>query len=129
VRACYAGRVDAEKALLVAGVLLLGLSALTGFVQHGHRESADVFARWRVVHSGGTAGAVQLLALSAVWSRFGPGLAANLLAGGLIAATLAFFLGPLARALDWPRATRVVLLLGSLVALPTYLALPVVLLL
>ena len=120
---------DAEKGLLVAGVLLLAASALTGFVQQRQRERPEAFARWRVVHAGGTAGAVQLLALSAVWGRFGQGPAAMLLALGLIVATFAFFLGPLARALDWRRTTSELLLAGALVALPTYLALPIVLLL
>jgi uncharacterized membrane protein YdcZ (DUF606 family) len=118
-----------EKSLFVSGTVLLSLSALTGFVQHRHRERPELFARWRVVHTGGTAGAVQLLALCAVWGRFGQGLTVTLLAAGLIVATFAFFLGPLARALDWPRTTAALLVLGSLVALPTYLALPLVLLL
>ena len=120
---------NAEKGLLVAGIVLLALAALTGFVQHRYRERPDVFASWRVVHAGGTAGAVQLLALSAVWARFGHGLADSLLATGLIAATYAFFLGPLARALHWPRSAGIILMSGALLALPTYLALPMLLLL
>jgi len=114
--------------LLVSGVLLLALAALTGFVQHRHRERAERFAEWRVVHAGGTAGAVQLLALASVWHQFGSSLFMLLLEAGLIVATLAFFLGPLARALQRPRAARAMLLFGALVALPTYLALPVLLL-
>src|SRR5438132_860001 len=60
-----------ERILLVCGLTLLAVSALLGFVQHRHRERPDMFARWRVVHNGGTAGAVQLLALGAVWGRLG----------------------------------------------------------
>jgi hypothetical protein len=115
---------DAEKGLLGAGIVLLALAALSGFVQHRMRENAEAFAQWRVVHAGGTAGAVQLLALSAVWNRFGQGPAVSLLAAGLIAATLAFFLGPLARALDFRRTATVILAVGGLLALPAYLALP-----
>jgi len=119
---------DAEKGLLGAGIVLLALAALSGFVQHRAREHAEAFARWRVVHAGGTAGAVQLLALSAVWKHFGQGPAVSLLAAGLIAATLAFFFGPLARALDWPRTAAVFFTVGGLLALPTYLALPLLVL-
>jgi hypothetical protein len=109
--------------------VLLSSSALTGFAQYRQRERPDVFAQWRVVHAGGTAGAVQLLALAAVWSRFSAGLGATLVAFGVLVATLAFFIGPLARVLDWPRAATVVLRLGGLVALPSYLALPIIVLL
>src|SRR4051794_37117281 len=98
-RSRYRSEMDAEKGLLGAGISLLALSALCGFLQHRAREHAEAFARWRVVHAGGTAGAVQLLALSAVWKHFGQGPTVSLLAAGLIAATLAFFFGPLARAL------------------------------
>lgn len=52
----------------------------------------------------------------------------TLLEVGLIVATLAFFLGPLARALRQYRAASVLLAVGAIVAFPTYLALPVVLL-
>jgi hypothetical protein len=120
--------VEAGNGLLISGVLLLAIAALTGFVQHRHRERAELFAVWRVVHAGGTAGAVQLLALASVWHHFGRGWVATLLEAGLIIATLAFFLGPLARALRQQRTASVFLLLGALIALPTYLALPVVLL-
>jgi hypothetical protein len=68
------------------------------------------------------------LALSALWNRFGHGVAVSLLAGGLIASTFAFFLGPLARALEWPRTGSLILMAGALLALPTYLALPLLLL-
>jgi len=91
-------------------------------------ESPDAFARWRVVHAGGTAGAVQLLALSAIWERFGStGAWATFLVTGLIFATWAFFLGPLARALGWPRIANVINGMGAIVAVPAYLALPIIL--
>lgn len=119
---------EATKGLLISGVSLLALAALSGFVQQRHRQHAEQFAEWRVVHAGGTAGAVQLLALAAVWRNFGQGLIVSLLEIGLITATLAFFFGPLARALRQPRTASAVLLFGALIALPTYLALPLLLL-
>jgi hypothetical protein len=119
---------EPARALLIFGTTLLTISALLGFVQHRHRERPDAFARWRVVHAGGTAGAVQLLALSVAWERFGmKGPWATLLAAGLIFATWAFFLGPLVRALGRTRTANVINSLGAFVALPAYLALPMVL--
>ncbi len=119
---------DAERALLAAGTVLLAGSSLLGFVQHRTRARPEAFAAWRVVHAGGTAGAVQLLALAAVWSRFGAGGSwGALLAAGLVASTYAFFIGPLARALAWRRMAKAILAAGAVVALPTYLALPLLL--
>jgi len=119
--------VEREKGLLISGVLLLAVASLCGFVQHRYRREPKLFAEWRVVHVAGTAGAVQLLALASVWHSFGQGLVVSILEAGLIFATLAFFFGPLARALRQPRTASVLLSLGGLVALPTYLALPVLL--
>jgi hypothetical protein len=119
---------EPSRWLLVWGTLLLTGSALLGFVQHRYRDQPEAFSRWRVVHVGGTAGAVQLLALSAVWGQvgvaepWGRGLVA-----GLIFSTCAFFLGPLAHALGWPRAARTINRAGGLVGLPAYLALPALL--
>ena len=119
---------ETNRALLVAGTILLALSALTGFVQHHARAQADAVARWRVVHAGGTAGAVQLLALAAIWPRLAPpGRGLTLLAAGLIASTWAFFLGPLVRALGRARAATAINLCGGAIALPAYLALPLAL--
>jgi hypothetical protein len=120
---------DPERLLLVWGVALLAVAALLGFVQHRHRTRPESFARWRVVHTGGTAGAVQLLGLAAVWRHFGRGPGFTLLAVGLITATIAFFLGPLARALNLRRAGTAILLAGAFVALPSYAALPILLIL
>jgi hypothetical protein len=121
---------EPARALLIFGTLLLTSSALLGFVQYRHRERPDTFSLWRVVHAGGTAGAVQLLALSAIWERFGlKGTLAAVLATGLIFATWAFFLGPLARAVGRTRTADVINSLGAVVALPAYLALPIVLVL
>lgn len=120
---------DPERLLLGWGIALLAVSALLGFVQNRHRTHPEVFARWRVVHNGGTAGAVQLLGLAAVWGHFGRGPGFTLLAGGLIIATVAFFLGPLARALKLPRTATAILAAGAVVALPSYVALPMVLVL
>jgi hypothetical protein len=123
-------RMEPARALLIFGTVLLTISALLGFVQYRHRERPDSFARWRVVHAGGTAGAVQLLALSAIWERLGmTGALATFLVTGLICATWAFFLGPLARALGRTRTANVINSIGAVVALPAYLALPLVLVL
>jgi len=122
-------RMDPERLLLVGGIALLAVSALLGFVQHRHRAQPEAFARWRVVHNGGTAGAVQLLGLAAVWGHFGRGLGFTLLAAGLVIATVAFFLGPLAQALKLRRTAAAILAAGAVVALPSYVALPIVLVL
>lgn len=115
---------DTEQWLVLSGVGLLAVAALSGFVQHAHRNDAPRFAEWRVVHNGGTAGAVQLIALAAVWGRVSAGAWAALVAAGIVVATYAFFAGPMASALGFRRAARAVLGIGGLVALPAYLALP-----
>lgn len=120
---------DPERLLLGWGIGLLAVSALLGFVQHRHRARPEAFARWRVVHNGGTAGAVQLLGLAAVWGRFARGPGLTLLAVGIVAATMAFFLGPLAQALKLRRTATAILTAGAVVALPSYVALPIVLVL
>jgi hypothetical protein len=119
---------EPARALLIFGTLLLSISALLGFVQHRYRERPEAFAHWRAVHAGGTAGAVQLLALSAIWERFGmKGPWATSLVAGLIFATWAFFVGPLARALGRIRIANMINNLGAVVAVPAYLALPIAL--
>lgn len=120
---------DPERLLLGWGIALLAVSALLGFVQQRHRAHAESFARWRLVHNGGTAGAVQLLALAAVWGHFGRGPGFTLLAVGLVTATVAFFLGPLAQAVNLRRTATAILTAGAVVALPSYVALPIVLVL
>ena len=115
---------------VVSGVLLLAVSALLGFVQKRHRQSPEAFAAWRVVHAGGTAGAVQLLALAAIWEPMTAGhhwTAA--LAWALIAVTWAFFIGPLARALGHRQIGAWINRAGAVVAVPAYIALPAILLL
>jgi hypothetical protein len=119
---------ETGKALLMSGVTLLAIAALLGFVQYRHRERAEDFARWRVVHAGGTAGAVQLMVLSAVWSRIGRGTWMPLVAAGLIVATWTFFLGSLATALGQPRTAQAINRIGTLFAVPAYLALPLLVL-
>jgi hypothetical protein len=120
---------DPSRALLIFGVSLLAVSALLGFAQARTSRQPEAFARWRVVHNGGTAGAVQLLALAAVWHRLANGRGWTVaLAWGLIFATWAFFLGPLARALGRPRLASGINILGAVAAVPAYAALPAVLL-
>ena len=110
--------------LLVSGTILLSFAALLGFMQHRHRENAALFATWRLVHAGGTAGAVQLLALSAVWEALvGHGLLASCLAAGIAISTWAFFVGPLSKALGHETVSMVINRIGAAVAVPSYLAL------
>jgi hypothetical protein len=118
---------ESARALLLSGIPLLAISALLGFVQERYRHSPEKFAQWRVVHAGGSAGAVQLLALAAVWEQFGHSGWTTALAWGLIIASWAFFLGPLSRAIDQPLVARWINTLGAIVALPTYLLLPLLL--
>src|SRR5437867_1482171 len=90
---------ESGRALFVFGTWLLAIAALLGFVQKRHRDVPEEFARWRVVHAGGTAGAVQLLALSAIWPRLsGSHPWTTVLAWGLILVAWAFLLGPTAQA-------------------------------
>ena len=116
---------DESRVLLVAGIVLLSTSALLGFVQERHRDSPEAFAHWRVVHAGGAGGAVQLLALAAVWHQFGASGWKGMIAWGVILASWAFFLGPLARAMGMPAASRAINIAGAIVAAPSYLLLPV----
>jgi hypothetical protein len=118
---------DADRMLLLSGVMLLSVSALLGFVQERYRQSPELFARWRVVHAGGAAGAVQLIALAAVWSQFAVTGWKAFLPLGLVLASWAFFLGPLARAMEWPRVSRWINMAGAVVAVPTYVLLPALL--
>src|SRR5687768_14934 len=120
---------DCARVLLLSGMFLLSFSALMGFVQHRHRERPEQPAHWRAVRAGGTAGAVQLIALSALGDHFATkgGWVAFLVAG-VVLATWAFFLGPLARALGRPRTASVINGVGAVVALPSYLALPMLVL-
>jgi hypothetical protein len=118
---------DSSRVLLLSGVMLLSISALLGFVQERHRDSPEAFARWRVVHAGGAAGAVQLIALAAVWNQFPSTGWRAMLPLGLVFASWAFFLGPLSRAMDLPRVSRWVNIAGAIVAVPTYVLLPILL--
>lgn len=120
---------DATQLLIAFGLVLLAVAALLGFVQERHRDRPEQFAGWRVVHAGGTAGAVQLLALAAIWPRISDqGMASGLLAAAMISVTYAFFFGPLATVLGQPRLARAVNIVGAVVAVPAYLALPLALL-
>jgi hypothetical protein len=116
---------DARPLLIAAGTVLLAAAALLGFVQEHYRDRPQRFAEWRVVHAGGTAGAVQLLALAATWEYMtGPGIESVALASALAIVAWAFFLGPLARAAGRPRLARRLNLVGAALAVPAYLALP-----
>lgn len=116
---------DIERVWFGAGVVLLSASALVGFVQYREREHPESFARWRVVHTGGTSGAVQLIGLGVALAHFGVhGAFASAVAAGIAVATYAFFLGPLARALGLLRTASLFNAIGAAVALPAYGTLP-----
>ena len=117
---------NSEGALLFFGTVLLVVCALIGFVRYRHRKQPKASARWGLVHVGGTGGAAQLLVLALLWKRFGS--ASSALTAGLIGATLAPFVGLLARALSWPRTAQAFIALAAVVALPIYLAVPAILL-
>lgn len=122
---------EAERILIVAGLLLLAISALTGFMQARETSGSEGHTFWRVAHAGGTAGGVQLIALGAVVARLSSSIPGNLLLAiviGVAVGSWAFFIGPLLRALGAARVAKRVNLLGALIAGPSYLALPLLLL-
>jgi hypothetical protein len=117
--------------LLATGVVLLSVSALLGFAQARAHPGSVSEARWRVVHVGGATGAVQLIALSAVWNQLSassPWLLTAACALGVAVSSWAFFLGPLLHALGDETWYRRVNLLGAVLAVPGYLMLPLLLL-
>jgi hypothetical protein len=121
-----------SQLLLGLGVVLLAIAALLGFAQARAHPGSVSAARWRVVHAGGATGAVQLIALAAVWrelTRTCPPLLAAACALGIAAASWAFFIGPLLHALGDEVWYRRVNLLGAVLAVPGYLMLPLLLLL
>jgi uncharacterized membrane protein YqhA len=122
---------DTTRWLITAGVTLLAIAALTGFLQARHAAGSPSHVLWRVAHSGGTAGAVQLIALGAALQHLRPAITDSLASVILSAVTLgtwAFFIGPLLRASGAERASRVVNLAGACIAGPAYLALPLLVL-
>lgn len=131
MRECCVHLETAERVLVVAGVLLLAISALTGFMQARAAAGSRAHALWRVAHAGGTAGAVQLIALSAVVERLHTSMSegvVSILLLGVTLGTWAFFIGPLLRAVGAEQAANRVNLLGACIAGPSYLALPLLLL-
>lgn len=116
--------IDSAQLLLTTGALLLGLAALTGFVQARTERGSEAESRWRVVHSGGTAGGVQLIALAAVWQDLsGTSPVIGWVGACLVLSTWLFFVGPLLKALQRIRSARLIVGLGGLVAIPAYLGL------
>ena len=86
--------------LLATGAVLLGIAAFMGFAQARTTRGSASEGKWRLVHSGGTAGGVQLLALSAVWPRLaGQSPIASVTAVAIALSTWLFFIGPLLKAL------------------------------
>lgn len=131
VHECRVHLETAERVLIVAGVLLLAIAALTGFMQARAASGSRAHTLWRVAHAGGTAGGVQLIALGAVVDQLHAsipdGVTAIILLGITIG-TWAFFVGPLLRAVGAERAANRVNLVGACIAGPSYLALPLLLL-
>jgi hypothetical protein len=122
---------SAERLLMVAGILLLAIAALTGFMQARQEPGTHGHTLWRVAHAGGTAGGVQLIALAAVVERLGSSNSdplTSIVMVGIAAGTWAFFVGPLLRALGAERTARRINLIGACVAGPSYLALPLLVL-
>lgn len=120
-----------QDLLLALGIILLAAASLLGFMQARLAPDHPAQARWRVVHVGGTAGAVQLIALSAVWHKLtvdNTSLLAITIAAGIAISTWAFFIGPLMRALGDERWYRGVHWFGAAFAVPGYAALPFLLL-
>ena len=76
-----------------SGLLLLAISALCGFLQFRNREDEVAERRWRVVHVGGTAGAVQLLVLTLLVDPLRAGAMAVAILVGVNVATWMFFVG------------------------------------
>jgi len=121
----------AERILIVAGILLLAVSALIGFIQAREQSGSAQHTLWRVAHAGGTAGGVQLIALGAVIDRLRSALppgATSAIILGLTIGTWAFFVGPLLRALGAEWHAKRVNIVGALFAGPAYLSLPLLLL-
>lgn len=121
---------QAVDVVLAAGIVLLAVAALTGFMLARVPAHSELHSLWRVVHNGGTAGGVQLIALAVAADKVGitgrdPIVMTILL--GVALATWAFFIGPLCRVLGSPRAARVTNLVGAVVATPAYVGLPLLL--
>lgn len=116
---------DTSISLLVAaGALLLAVAALLGFQVHRSTGDASALAHWRVVHNGGTAGGVQLLALAAVWSKLVSTSAQSLVCVvSLVVGTWLMFVGPLLTALAKPRLGKLLSRSGGFAAIPAYLLL------
>lgn len=116
---------QASASLFISsGALLLAVAALLGFQLHRSSSMPAATARWRVVHSGGTAGGVQLIALGAVWSKLALASATSVLAtGALVAGTWLMFVGPLMTALARPRLGKWIAYCGAFISVPGYLLL------
>lgn len=120
-----------ESVLLSLGVVLLSIAALLGFAQARAHPGSVSEARWRVVHAGGATGAVQLIALAAVWKQLSassPALLAAACAVGIALSSWAFFIGPLLHALGDETWYRRVNIVGAVFAVPGYVMLPLLLL-
>jgi|GEM_PF-1041564 len=116
--------VDGVTLLLSSGAVLLGVAAFLGFAQARTERGSAAESKWRVVHSGGTAGGVQLLALAAVWGRLaGHSSWASVVAGCIVLSTWLFFIGPLLKALERARGGNFLLWAGAAFSVPGYLGL------
>lgn len=110
--------------LVAAGALLLAIAALLGFQVHRSTADAAALAHWRVVHNGGTAGGVQLLALAAVWSKLVSATSESLVCiVSLVVGTWLMFVGPLLTAMAKPRIGKLLARSGAFAAIPAYLLL------
>jgi hypothetical protein len=116
--------IDGVSLLLPNGAVLLGVAAFLGFAQARAERGSAAESKWRVVHSGGTAGGVQLLALGAVWGHLAAHSSwASVVAGCIVLSTWLFFVGPLLKALERARSGNVLLWAGAVASVPGYLGL------
>ena len=113
-----------QELLLSAGTMLLGVAALMGFVQARKASGSPEHSRWRVVHNGGTAGGVQLLALSAVWGRLAEeSVMTSSIAHAIALSTWLFFVGPLLKAMSRTKSGNAITWAGAVAAVPGYVGL------
>jgi len=120
---CLAGLMFSQQ-ILVLGLFLLSAAAFTGYKQHSVKNDPELFALWRVVHSGGTSGAVQIVVFGLLLAHFKIGLAGGIVVLGATVSSCCFFVGPLLKALNRASLGGRVNALGGVLAIPSYAALP-----
>lgn len=113
-----------SQQILALGLFLLSVAAFTGYKQHSVQKDPEQFALWRVVHSGGTSGAVQIVVFGLVLAHLKIGLVGGIIVLGATVSSCCFFVGPLLKALNRATLGSRVNAFGGLLAIPSYGALP-----